>query len=120
VTTGRPRAARAYLGRLAQIFGASNCFVEIQRHFDRSQERTLQTLVRLARDVRLPLVATHQPLYCDAVPGGEPTPADGDLAAWSGGRALTDVLTCIREKTTLDTAGRSVVHAHTLGCPGRV
>src|SRR5262245_58710474 len=88
VGAGRARAVRAYLDRLARIFGASNCFVEVQRHFDRSQERTLQTLVGLARDARLPLVATNQPLYSEPRPGGEPAPADGDLAHWSGGRAL--------------------------------
>src|SRR5262245_34570498 len=103
-----PRAARACIDRLAGIFGASNCFVEVQRHFDRSGERVLQALVALARDARLPLVATNQPLYCE--PSSSPTaPAGGgddDRAAWSSGRALADVLTCIREKTTLDAAGR--------------
>jgi error-prone DNA polymerase len=106
VTAGRHRAARAYLGELVQLFGASNCFVEIQRHFDRAGEQTLQSLVRMARDAGLPPVATNQPLYCESPHGREPTPGDDHFAAWSGGRALADVLTCIREKTTLDTAGR--------------
>ena len=108
VAAGRHRAARAYLDRLAGIFGTSNCFVEVQRHFDRSEERGMQSLVRLARAARLPLVATNQPLYCEPS-CGESAPAgagDDDLAAWSGGRALADVLICIREKTTLDAAGR--------------
>jgi error-prone DNA polymerase len=107
VAAGRHGAARAYLDRLAGIFGASNCLVEVQRHLDRAGERVVQGLVRLARDARLSLVATNQPLYCE--PGLARAPAgsgDGDLAAWSGGRALADVLTCIREKTTLDAAGR--------------
>src|SRR5262245_25730993 len=65
VAAHRNRAARAYLDGLVGIFGASNCFVEVQRHFDRAGERVLQSLVRLARDARLPLVATNQPLYCD-------------------------------------------------------
>src|SRR5215510_8154664 len=120
VAAGRPGAARSYLDRLTGIFGASNCFVEVQRHFDRSEERVLQTLVRLARDVRLPLVASNQPLYCEPDRPGEGTPGDDalatgsgvrtrgddDRATWSAGRALADVLTCIREKTTLDAAGR--------------
>jgi error-prone DNA polymerase len=107
VTAGRHRAARACLDRLVGIFGASNCLVEVQRHFDRAGERMLQGLVRLAREARLPLLATNQPLYCEPCTASAPAGAgDGDLAAWSGGRALADVLTCIREKTTLDTAGR--------------
>ena len=107
VAAGRHRAARVYLDRLAGIFGASNCFVEIQRHFDRAEERVLQSLVRLARDARLPLVATNQPLYCEpSMAARRGRRRDDDLATWSGGRALADVLTCIREKTTLDAAGR--------------
>src|SRR5262247_1557385 len=88
VTPGRPRAARAYLDRLAGIFGASNCFIEIQRHFDRSEESALQTLVHLARDARLPIVATNQPLYCEPTQGSGRGEGDDDLALWSGGRAL--------------------------------
>jgi len=82
-------AARARLDRLAAVFGRSNCFVEVQRQLERVQERDLQRLVALARDARLPLVASNQPLY-----------------ARPGGRALADVFTCIREKTDLDHAGR--------------
>jgi error-prone DNA polymerase len=102
LAAGQHRAARAHLEQLAGIFGASNCFVEVQRHLDRWEERVLQGLVALARDARLSMVATNQPLYCAE---GDAT-GPGDLAAWSGGRALADVLTCIREKTTLDAAGR--------------
>jgi error-prone DNA polymerase len=81
--------ARVILDRLAGIFGRDSCFVEVQRHLDRAQERDLARLVRLARDARLPLVATNQPLY-----------------ARPEGRAVADVFTCIREKTDLDHAGR--------------
>jgi error-prone DNA polymerase len=77
------------LTRLVGIFGRDNVFVEVQRHLDREQERILGGLVRLARAVRLPLVASSQPLYA------RPT-----------GRAIADVFTCIREKTDLDHAGR--------------
>jgi error-prone DNA polymerase len=88
VAAGDRDAARACLDRLAGIYGASSCFVEVQRHFDRRQERDLQRLVALARSANLPLLATNQPLH-----------------ARPGGRALADVFTCIREKTTLDHAG---------------
>ena len=89
VARGDREAARRILDRLAGIFGRDSCFVEVQRHLDRAQERDLGRLVRLARDARLPLVATNQPLY-----------------ARPGGRAVADVFTCIREKTDLDHAGR--------------
>jgi error-prone DNA polymerase len=98
---GSSSAARARLDQLRGIFGADNCFVEVQRHLDRAEEAMAQALVALAREARLPLVATNQPLYC-----GERQDADGDRAGWAGGRALADALACIREKTTLDEAGR--------------
>ncbi len=89
VARGDHEEARRILDRLAGIFGRDSCFVEVQRHLDRAQERDLGRLVRLARDAGLPLVATNQPLY-----------------ARPGGRAVADVFTCIREKTDLDHAGR--------------
>jgi error-prone DNA polymerase len=88
LTAGDDGAAQAWLDRLVAIFGRANCFVEVQRHFDRAQERQLEALVALARRARVPLVATNQPLY-----------------ARRGGRAIADVFTCIREKTDLDHAG---------------
>jgi error-prone DNA polymerase len=89
VARGDREAARRLLDRLAGIFGRDSCFVEVQRHLDRAQERDLDRLVTLARDARLPLLAANQPLH------GRPA-----------GRAVTDVFTCIREKTDLDHAGR--------------
>jgi len=104
LASGGYGAARAVLDRLAGIFGAGNCFVEVQRHRDRAGERRVQGLVRLARDMHVPLVATNQPLYCGE--NGASAARISDLAAWSRGRALADALTCIREKVTLDAAGR--------------
>jgi error-prone DNA polymerase len=89
VARGDRAAARRLLDRLAGIFGRGNCFVEVQRHLDRAQERDLDRLVALAGAARLPLIAANQPLY-----------------ACPGARAVTDVFTCIREKTDLDHAGR--------------
>jgi error-prone DNA polymerase len=85
---GDPAGAAECLARLVGVFGRSNVFVEVQRHLDREQERILAGLVRLARDARLPLVASSQPLFA------RPT-----------GRAVADVFACIREKTDLDHAG---------------
>ena len=92
VRGGDRDAARRSLDRLVGIFGRAGVFVEVQRHFDRAQERDLERLVELARSARVPLLATNQPLY-----------------ARPGGRALADVFTCIREKTDLDRAGRGLL-----------
>jgi len=80
--------ADAHLDRLLGIFGRGGCFVEIQRHLDRAEERRAQRLLALADRQRAPLVATNQPVYCRP-----------------GGRAVADVLTCIREHVDLDHAG---------------
>jgi error-prone DNA polymerase len=92
VHAGDREAARRMLDRLVGIFGRGNVFVEVQRHFDRQQERDLERLVTLARSARVPLLAANQPLYARA-----------------GGRAVADVFTCIREKTDLDHAGRRLL-----------
>src|SRR5438874_1652982 len=89
VRAGRYDDALERLITLVRLFGRDGCFVEVQRHLDRDGERTLERLVRLARAARVRLVATNQPLY-----------------AKPGGRAVADVLTCLREKTDLDHAGR--------------
>jgi error-prone DNA polymerase len=92
VRRGDRAGARRLLDRLVGIFGRASTFVEVQRHFDRAQERDLERLVTLARDARVPLVAANQPLY-----------------ARPGGRAVADVFTCLREKTDLDHAGRRLL-----------
>jgi error-prone DNA polymerase len=92
VRRGDRAGARRLLDRLVGIFGRDSTFVEVQRHFDRAQERDLERLVGLARDARVPLVATNQPLY-----------------ARPGGRAVADVFTCLRDKTDLDHAGRRLL-----------
>jgi error-prone DNA polymerase len=92
VRAGDRDGARRALDGLVRIFGRGNVFVEVQRHFDRAQERDLERLVGLAREARVPLLATNQPLYARA-----------------GGRAVADVFTCIRDKTDLDHAGRRLL-----------
>src|SRR5262245_28429886 len=94
VAGGARDRAREILDRLVGIFARDSCYVEIQRHLERSQERDLARLVALARDARLPLLATNQPLFCRP-----------------GGRAVADVFTCIREKTDLDHAGRRLTRS---------
>jgi error-prone DNA polymerase len=78
--------------RLAQVvaaFGAGNVAVDVQRHRRREQMASSQALLDMADALGLAAVATN-----------------GVRHATSRGRALADVLTCIREKKTLATAGR--------------
>jgi error-prone DNA polymerase len=75
--------------KLVNIFGRRNVYVELQRHFDRSEEHRNQAAVRIARTLGLPLLATN-----------------GVSHAVSHDREIMDVLTTIRNHCTLDTAGR--------------
>jgi len=67
-------------------------YIDIQRHLDTDEERLNRTLIAIAEHFRIPLVATNDVRHA--------TPA---------GRPLLDVLTCIRNKTTLDGAGRQLL-----------
>jgi error-prone DNA polymerase len=71
--------------RLLDIFGAHNVYAELQRHHHRQQEARNQAIVESG----FPLVATNGVAYA--------APAQ---------RELLDVLTCVRQKVTLETAGR--------------
>lgn len=81
--------AHECLGRLVSIYGRSNLYVELQRHYDRAEEARNRTLVELAEIWHLPLVATN-----------------GVNHARPEDREVQDVLTCVRHKTTLAEAGR--------------
>jgi error-prone DNA polymerase len=74
--------------RLVNLFGSRNVYVELQRHFDRDEEHRNQAAVRIARTLKLPLVATNGVNY-----------------ATSYEREVMDVLMSIRNHCTLDTAG---------------
>jgi error-prone DNA polymerase len=74
--------------RLVSLFGPSNVYVELQRHCDRSEEYRNQAAVRIARRIRLPVLATN-----------------GVSHARPRDREVMDVLTTIRHHCTLDTAG---------------
>jgi error-prone DNA polymerase len=77
------------LDRLIALFGRGNVFVELQRHLRRDQEDDNDTLTGLAEAFSVPIVATG-----------------GVRFATAEERPLFDVLTTIREHTTLDAAGR--------------
>ncbi len=85
---GKPDLARANAGRLHEIFGPAQCFVELQRHLLPDETRLLRGLQDLARQHNLPLAATNNVHYAE--------PA---------GHRLQDVLVCIRHLTPLAEAG---------------
>jgi error-prone DNA polymerase len=74
---------------LAGIFGKHNLYAELQRHMDRQEEARSQAIVEKARRLGIPPVATNGVCY-----------------AGPRQREVLDVLTCVREKVTLQTAGR--------------
>jgi len=76
--------------RLGGIFGANNFYIDLQRHLDAGEERLNRKLAALADATRIPIVATN------------------DVCHGGSDRKLLDVLTCIRLKTTLEEAGRSL------------
>ena len=84
---GRGTAARATLERLVAAVRRDRLYVELQRHGTRESELATRRAVALARDARLPVVATN-----------------GVRHATPGERPLLDVLTSIRLGTPLDAA----------------
>ncbi len=71
------------------IFGSRNVYAQLQRHLDRDQEARVQATVENARRLKIPLLATNAPQYARA-----------------DQREILDILTCVRNKTTIDSAGR--------------
>jgi DNA polymerase-3 subunit alpha len=57
--------AKRTAGELAEIFGPGNFYVELMRHGIEVEERTFPDLVRLARELDLPLVATNDLHYTE-------------------------------------------------------
>ena len=86
---GRRPAARATLDRLVRAFGRDRVYVELQRHSTRESELVTRRAVALAREVRLPVVATGGVRHA--------TPRE---------RPVLDVLTAIRLRTPLEALGR--------------
>ncbi len=81
---------RPLCDRLRSIFGAGNFHIDLQRHLDAGEERLNRKLAALAEATGTPVVATN------------------DVCHSGAERALLDVLSCIRMKTTLDAAGRAL------------
>jgi error-prone DNA polymerase len=88
LANGGIRAATEAVQRLCKIFGHENVCVELQRHFHREEEARNQAAVAIARELRLPLLATNGVCYTQ--------PQE---------REVLDVFTCIRNHVTLAEAG---------------
>ncbi|MEO6260342.1 MAG: error-prone DNA polymerase, partial [Thermoanaerobaculia bacterium] len=86
--SGGLRAAESMLQRISGIF-PGRTHVELQRHHCRDEEHRNVAFTDLARRLRLPLIATNGVRYARA-----------------RDKELHDVLTCIREGTHVDDAGR--------------
>lgn len=86
---GGKEQARQLLDRLRDVFGRNNVYVELQRHFRPEQEHRNHAAIDLARELKLPLLATNGVLYATA-----------------DDRHVLDALTCVKQKCTLDEAGQ--------------
>ncbi len=82
---------RAALDRAAAVF-PGRLWVDVSRHLDRAGEAGTRWAAALAETARVPVVATGDVRY-----------------ARPEGRRLHDAFTCLREKTTLDRAGRRLL-----------
>jgi error-prone DNA polymerase len=87
--TGEGPPIRRRFDKLVSLFGRSNVYAELQRHFHRDQEARNQAVIELARSMQLPLLATN-----------------GVRHASPQERELADVLTAVRHKTTVMAAGQ--------------
>jgi error-prone DNA polymerase len=86
---GGPRAAFEAMKRLTEIFGRSNVYVELQRHFQRDEEYRNRVAIEIAEALQLPLLATNGVNY-----------------AMPRERELADAFTALQHHRTLATAGR--------------
>src|SRR3984893_9970164 len=82
-------AAMSSVQQLCELFGRSNVYVELQRHYCRDEEVRNQCALEIARKLNLPMLATNG--VCHALPEQ---------------RELLDVFSCVRHHRTLATAGR--------------
>ncbi len=89
LATGGLERGTQCVEQLCRAFGRENVYVELQRHFCREEEARNQAAVRIARKLKLPLLATNG--VCFARPRQ---------------REVLDVFTAIRHHQTLSAAGR--------------
>ncbi|MDP9378429.1 MAG: DNA polymerase III subunit alpha [Actinomycetota bacterium] len=63
ILEGREKDARAYIDDLIGVFGADDVYLEVQRNGLEEQERVNEAMVRFARELNRPLVATADVHY---------------------------------------------------------
>jgi len=81
-----------FLDRAVGLLGRGQVFVDVSRHLERRGEAAARRAVAIAEAARVPVVASNDVRH--AAPEG---------------RCLLDAFTCLREKTTLDAAGRRLL-----------
>src|SRR5579875_1586421 len=86
---GGDAEGRKLLERLTALYGRENVYVELQRHYMSEQEAQNQAALRLARSLKLPVLATNGVRYAKACD-----------------REILDLFTAIRHHIDLDHAGR--------------
>lgn len=89
LANGGEEAGRETVERLVRIFGRENVYVEVQRHYEREEEWRNQAAIRIARSLKLPVLATNGVRY-----------------ATKYDREVLDLFTAIRHHVELDHAGR--------------
>lgn len=85
IASGRTEKAHEVARGYIDIFGQEDFYIELQNNLYPADKRTCHALVKLANDLNLGYVATNNVHY-----------------ATKEGYRLHDVLTCIRNRTTLD------------------
>ncbi|HVV36857.1 MAG TPA: DNA polymerase III subunit alpha [Acidimicrobiales bacterium] len=86
---GDQRKATKLAGRLQDIFGRDNFFIELQDHGMEEQRRTNPLLLEIAKEIQAPLLATNDSHYTD----------HSDAAAH-------DALLCVQTNSTVDDPSR--------------
>jgi error-prone DNA polymerase len=89
LATGGEEAGREAVERLVRIFGPGSVYVELQRHHEREEEWRNQAAIRIARSLKLPVLATNGIRYARAYD-----------------REVLDLFTAVSHHTELDHAGR--------------
>jgi len=89
LVNGGEDAGRAIVERLIEVFGRHSVYIEVQRHQEREEEWRNQAALRIARSLRLPILATNGVRYATAYD-----------------REVMDVFTATRHHVDLNSAGR--------------
>src|SRR5258708_4559931 len=93
---GGEEAGRETVEQLIRIFGPGNVYIELQRHREREEEWRNQAAIRIARSLKLPLLATNGVRYATAYD-----------------REILDLFTAVPHPTEHHPAGRPLsLHIH--------